>query len=241
MVGIDVYSMRARVAPAVLTASPAIALGIAGLPLLDGVTKLWSLIAFAFTTFAALVARKAGNRVQDSLFEAWGGVPTTSRLRFRDNGSSAEISRRHADVERVLGGGLRLPTQAEELADPASADHEYAAAMKRIIGDARKHAVRPLLPIENRNYGYSRNLLGLKPLGVATACGVLVGSVAAAVVLSVARDVADALPLVVPIVVSAIALVLWRQVDASFVRPSADAYADRVVEILDDLPTRQTE
>jgi len=233
------YSMRARVAPAVLTASPAIALGVAGLPVLDGANKLWSLIAFAFTTFAALVARKAGNRVQDSLYDAWGGMPTTSRLRFSDNGSPTEISRRHADVERVLGGGLRLPTQSEEQADPDSADHEYAAAVKRVIGKARKHAVRPLLPVENRNYGYSRNLLGLKPLGVTTAVGTLVGSLAIAVAVTVARDVTDALPLAFPIVVAAVALALWPQVDSSFVRPSADAYADRVVEILDDLPSAQ--
>lgn len=239
MVGIDFYSMRSRVAPAVLTASPAIALGIAGLPLLDGANKFWSLIAFAFTTFAALVARKAGNRVQGSLYEAWGGMPTTSRLRFRDNGSSAEVSRRHADVERVLGGGLRLPTQADEQADPAAADHEYAAAMKRVLGKARKHAVRPLLSVENRNFGYSRNLLGLKPLGVTTAVGTLVGSLLVAVGFVVAGEVTDGLPLAFPILVSVVALVLWPQVDASFVRPSAEAYADQVVEILDDLPSTE--
>ena len=241
MLGIDAYSMRARVAPAVLAASPAISLGIAGLPLLVGTNKLWSVIAFAFTTFAALAARKAGNRVQDSLYEAWGGMPTTSRLRFRDNGSAAEILRRHAYVERVLGGGLRLPTQVDEQADPASADHEYAAAMKRVIGKVRKHAVQPLLPVENRNYGYSRNLLGLKPLGVATALATLVISFAVAVAVSAPRDASDALPLAVPIVVSAVALILWRQVDASFVRPSADAYADRVIDVLDDLPTPHAE
>lgn len=236
MLGFDVYSVRARIAPAVLTAAPVIALGIAALPLLPGVQKLWSLIAVGLSSYAALVARAAGNRIQPSLYQAWGGAPTTSRLRFRDNGSRAEVQRRHADVERVLGLGAPLPNADDEGADPDVADREYDAAIKRLLGAVREHESHRLLQIENRNYGFSRNLLGLKPLGLKIAWLTIGLCLAAAVAISIAGRLRDALPLVFPATVALMALGLWRQVDMDFPRSSADAYADRLIEALDDLP-----
>lgn len=240
MLGFDVYSVRARIEPAVLTAAPVIALGITALPLLPGAQKLWSLVAVGLTSYAALVARAAGNQIQPSLYQAWGGTPTTSRLRFRDNGSRAEVERRHADVERVLGPGAPLPNADDEEADPDAADREYDAAIKRLLGVVRKHETHRLLQIENRNYGFSRNLLGLKPLGLNMAWLTIGLCVAAVVAIAIAGRLREALPLVFPAAVALVALGLWRQVDVDFPRSSADAYADRLIEALDDLPSVQS-
>ncbi len=233
---VDAYTVRARVAPALLAIAPALALGIAALPLLPGAQKLWSLLAVGLTTYAALTARKAGNRVQPELWDSWGGTPTTSRLRYRDSPSSAEVTRRHQDVERALGGGLSLPTQATEQGDPETADAEYAAAARRLINRVRNDPAHHLLNVENRNYGFARNLYGLKPLGIWCAisavavcvlCGVLIGSF---------DSWPSASPLLFPALVSLTAMALWREVDPDWVKPQADAYADRVIEAAEKLP-----
>lgn len=69
--------------------------------------------------------------------------------------------------------GDRLPTQAEELADPGAVDERYDDSVARLRGLTRNNRKFRLLFSENINYGLRRNLLGLKPIGVAVACGTL--------------------------------------------------------------------
>lgn len=237
--GVDLYALRARVAPATLAAAPALSLGVTALPLLPGAQKLWALVAVGVTTYAALVARRAGNRVQPMLWDAWGGVPTTVRLRFLTAGSTLEVSRRHANVERVLGGGLVLPDAQTEALDPAAADAEYEAAMKRLIARLRNQPEHRLLNIENKNFGYARNLLGLRPLGRCCALATLLLTLGSTAALSWRSGWEAALPLALPLVVSVVALMLWRLVDPDFVRPAAEAYADRVVDALETLSRQE--
>lgn len=234
MLGLDIYSVRARLAPAALTAAPALALGIAGLPLLPGAHKLWTLVAVGLVTLASLIARRAGNRVEPGLFESWGGKPTTARLRYRGAGSTQEVERRHEQVATVLSG-WPLPNESDEAANPGQADAEYDAAMKRVIARLRNQPGFRLLNVENRNYGFARNLYGLKPLGQGLALIVLVISVLIGLAVAVKQTWTSAIPLLLPLVVSSVALALWRQVDSDFVRPSATAYADRVIDGIDDL------
>jgi hypothetical protein len=234
--GLDLYSIHTRVAPALLASAPALSLGLSFLPLLSGTQKLWSLLALSLTTYAALAARRAGIKAQASLFALWGGAPTTSRLRYCENPNAGEVSRRHREVERALGHGLRLPDQSQEQADPPAADVEYNAAMRRIIGKVRDYPSARLVRMENRNYGYARNLYGLKRYGIICAVVALVLCLCSWLLLSWLGDWRDALPLILPTVVSIFAVTAWTRVDADFVKPSADAYADRVVDVLDDLP-----
>lgn len=241
LAGLDIYTMRARWAPALLACLPLLALALVALPYLTGADKMWSLVSLAVTTFAALTARKAGNRVQPELYAEWGGAPTTMRMRFASGTSAQEIRRRHKLVERILGDGLLMPTQSEEADDPLGADVEYEAVMRRIVARVRNLRGHGLAIAENRNYGFARNLLGLKRLGQASAVLSALLSVGAAAVLVLAQGVAEglvnALPLALPFLVAGVALMLWPQVDADFVKPSADAYADRVVDALDQLAT----
>lgn len=235
ILGMDIYNFRARVMPALLTSLPVIALGLVALPWLEQAEKLWSLAGLGLTTFAALIARRAGNRVQPDLLAAWGGMPTTHRLRFSSETSPEEIERRHQLVERILGGDLRLPTSSDERQDPAAADVRYADAVRRIVARLRNNPKAPLVTAENRNYGFARNMLGLKPVGVASAAACLVTSLAAAAFMLHDAQGIGAAFMLMPTAVAVASLCLWPMVDPSFVRPSADAYADRVVDALDDL------
>jgi hypothetical protein len=232
---LNLYSFRARVAPALLASAPALSLGVTCLAFVPGVQKLWFLLALALTSYAALAARRAGLIAQEQLFAHWGGAPTTSRLRYRDSRNAEEVSRRHREVERILGGGLCLPDQSQEQADPLTADAAYDAAMKRVVGKLRDHPRARLQREENRNYGYARNLFGLKRHAIVCAAVVLVLCLGASALMGWFADWRDAVPLTLPVVVSIIALPAWARLDADFVKPSADAYADRVVDVLDDL------
>jgi hypothetical protein len=232
---LDGYTVTARIAPALLATAPAICLGLAALPLMPGVSKLWSLLGAAVTTFAALAARRAGNRVQPQLWERWGGAPTVRRLRYRDNPAASEITRRHREAERVLGGGLVLPSEADELSNPASADADYGAAMARLVDRVRGDSDFALLNTENRNYGFARNLYGLKRFGLICCAVILAVSIGVGVVLGRSQSWSIAAPLLAPALIAVIAGVLWRQVDPEFVHPSAEAYADRLIETLDKL------
>jgi hypothetical protein len=234
--GPDSYTIAARIWPGLLAAAPALALGLAALPLLPGIGKLWTLLAAAFTTFAALAARRAGNRIQPVLWKAWGGPPTVERLRYSSQTSAAEVSRRHREVERILGDGLKLPTPEEESNDPVAADAAYFAATRRVIALIRGNPDNALMASENRNYGFARNLIGLKPFGLWCSGIVLVVSVAVGIAIGQASSWNSALPLLASTLVSIVAMVLWLQVDADFVKPSADAYADRLIDALDNLP-----
>lgn len=227
---IDQYTWKARVAPGALTVSPVLAIGIALLPVLPSAQKLWSLIAFAALPFAALSARHFGNKVQAALWTAWGGAPAQARLRYAGAASTAEIDRRHRDVERALDETLALPSRVQEADDPAAADAEYDAAVRRLINRARNVKGVDLLTVENGNYGFARNLHGLRPLGQVIAMSSLVVSVGAAVGLSIAEGATHALAFIVPIVVSVASIIGWRIVTPDWVRPSAMAYADRLME-----------
>jgi hypothetical protein len=173
---------------------------------LPGMQKLWSLLALSLTTYAALATRRAGIKAQALLFAHWGGAPTTSRLRYRDNPNAGEVSRRHREVERALGVSLCLPDQSQEQADPLAADVEYDAAMRRIMGKVRDYPSARLVRMENRNYGYARNLYGLKRYGIICAVVVLVLCLCSSIVLSWLGDWRDALPLILPTVVSIFAV-----------------------------------
>jgi hypothetical protein len=237
--GVDVYAFRARVLPAILAAAPLLAIGVVALPFLEGAQKLWSVTSLAVPAFATLLSRRAGNRVQDDLYRRWGGAPTTQRLRFSSSASPEEIHRRHQRIRAILGDDLTLPDEASEEADSYGSDRRYADAVRRLRPKVRNNPSLELLNLENRNYGFARNLLGLKPLGLACAwLGLAGATVMAAVATWVLQDPPAALVALLPAAVSALALAGWRMVDADYVRPCADAYANAFVEALDMLPDR---
>lgn len=234
----DAYTLQTRVAVALLATAPALALGIVILPTLPGAQKLWSLLAVGVTSYAANVARRWGNRVQPSLWEGWGGAPTTQRLRFRGADSPSEVGRRHALCDKVLDG-CQLPSRLEEEADPEAADAEYRAAMGRVINLVREAPEFRLLEKENRNYGFARNLLGIRWIGVGCAVVVLAACLGfVAWQMRGGQELSAAWLVAFPGMVAVLSLLAWTQVGSEFVRRPAEAYADRVVEALDDLASR---
>lgn len=236
--GLDGFTLRTRILPPAFVASPLIVLALTMLPALDERQKWWAMLPLGATPLIALVARRAGRQIEFDLFIAWGGMPTTRRLRFtEDDADEAEIARRHQEVERILGGGLVLPTNRKERRDPDGADRAYASAMKRIVARVRNNPEFPLVNKENASYGYARNLYGLKKAGVGIALLTLLVSAGMGGWAVSTSNVGGFGWLSGAALAATLALALWSQVDAAFVKTNADGYADRVIDALDELPS----
>jgi len=232
----DAYVRRARLQPAMLVALP---LGLATLAWSPGGIVGWSLVwsLFVFcggTTLMAQVGRDRGKKKEPTLFQSWGGKPTTRLLRHRDAQNKTLLSRRHQKLERLVKG-VRMPSIDEERADPVGADDIYDACTAFLLEKTRKKDEFPLVFEENCNYGFRRNLWGLKPFGMATSMG---GTVAIAflLVLSYRSAIAPSPMALVCALLNLLLLLGWIiWFTPAWVRIAADAYAERLLAACEKL------
>ena len=195
----------------------------------------------------AQLGRDRGRQKQPVLWSQWGGAPTTERLRFRGNANRELLLRRRSKLEQLLGHDL--PTEREEVEDPSKADSQYESAVAYLLEATRDAQRFRLVLEENINYGFRRNLWGLKPYGLAIA-GVAVGGTWALLGLHLATGLAEttiyqrlfvspdailALRVLGALVNTAI-LGLWLAVvNPGWVKTTAEAYAERLLGALDSL------
>lgn len=125
----DAYTVRARIFPALIAATPAIALiaafvswkeisishGIAGMALLA--------ILWLFSD----QARRKGKELEPGLYAKMGGMPSTAMLRYRDLEFDAGTKQQ---MHRVLAARLNEtpPSAEDEISDPAKAEAFYQRA-----------------------------------------------------------------------------------------------------------------
>ncbi len=168
----DSYSRQARLYPALLTLSPATLSAIALIPSL--------LIGGAASTLAGLavmcgvaylladLARTAGKRLEPKLVGSWGGLPTTLYLRHSTDHLDSETKARRHLLLGLHVPGFVAPTSAEEAVDAAATDKRWASAVHWLREQCRGEEHK-LVHRENANYGFRRNMLGLKPIGIIVA------------------------------------------------------------------------
>lgn len=226
MIGLDAYSRHARFAPAVLVLLP-VGLAVAvWFP--DGMLGWGALTGLISTTGLAVLlaelARRPGKAREEQLFKAWGGKPTTQWLRHRDHGLDAVTRRRYHDCLRKLIPGMQVPTEQDELRDPDGADTTYESCTRFLIEQTRDRKRFPLVFKELVSYGFSRNLWGLKPLGIVTSA---VGLCAAAIRFGMSHSwTAMRGPSLAVAIASGLMLLAWLLViKPLWVRPVAFAYA----------------
>lgn len=240
------YTRRARLTPALIVVLP---LGLAVLSWSpDGLkswTVLWSLFVWAGgTALMAQVARDRGREKEKELYRSWGGKPTTRLLRYEGCENPILVTRRHTNLQSLLAD-VRIPSESEESADPEHADNIYDTCVRWLLEQTRDQKKFNLLFEENCNYGFRRNLWGMKPLGILLcALGFLFGSSA----IVVHMQTHDAIsPISYGGVACTVALfVFWTAwCSPQWVRLSADAYAERLLAAAETLgsagpPPRKT-
>jgi hypothetical protein len=159
----DAYVRRARLQPALIVTLP---VSLAVLAWSSGDIKswtpLWSLIVGAGgTSLLAQVARDLGKRKEQALYVRWGGKPTTRLLRYRDSDNAVLVTLRHKTLQALVPD-LTIPNEAEESANPKHSDDIYDACVRRLLELTRDSKKFPLVFEENCNYGFRRNLWGMR-------------------------------------------------------------------------------
>src|ERR1700688_349857 len=179
MVRFDASEWKARLIPGLLALLPipilVVVLGLRQQPVVATIAGL--LIAVGLPVLLTSTVRDRGLRLQDVLYAKWGGAPTTECLRH--SGTSEDAPRREQwrrEVIKVVAHSL--PTVNEEHDDQVAADGRYRAAIAETIEATRGKF--PLVFEENQNYGFERNLLAMRPIGIwVGAVGILAGACAA--------------------------------------------------------------
>jgi hypothetical protein len=226
----DMYSLKARVFPAILVIFPlALALGSwapnVELPkiVLFGIAGN---LALGF--FIAELVQTRGVKKQAALWKSWGGPPTTQLLRHRNT----EVSRAlredwHRGIEKVIG--RPLPSAASESRVPEKADDAYGAAVLQLRDKTRDEAKHPLVFKTNMSYGFRRNLWAMKPAGIFTALLGFAGCFAKIVASNLDKWTFEA-PSSTASVICLMLLVWWiSAVTSSWVKSQAFEYGTRLL------------
>lgn len=162
-VGLDRYDRDARLKPALFAVLPIVMVALAWTPRLwtekTGIVAL--LTAFGVTFLLSRAARVSGRNVEKRLFDNGASLPSVTLLRWQDSAIDPHTKQRyHTFLSRC---GHALPSIEEERADPAGADSRYRSASRWLLEQTRDREKFSLLREENIDYGFRRNLLGLKP------------------------------------------------------------------------------
>jgi len=160
---LDAYTLRARLAPAVIASAPAfsfvaLAISWAGLSLSNAIATIGlTILLFALSD----LARSRGKQIEPDLFTSLGGKPTITMLRHRDNTFDAPSKDRYL---RFLASklGEAAPTEVDEQRDPAATDRFYDRCGTWLRENTRNTKKFSILFNENVTYGYRRNLYALK-------------------------------------------------------------------------------
>lgn len=225
MIGLDPYSIPARLFPAVIVVLP---LGLAFAVWFPEDMLGWGAItAFFSTTGLALLlaelARRPGQARENELFRSWGGKPTSQLLRHRDETVDVTTKRRYHDCIARIVPDVRVPTVEDERADTRAADAVYDSCTRFLIEQTRDRKRFPLVFKELVSYGFCRNLWALKPVGIGLA---VAGMLAAALRLTLAPRWASLGPPVGVAIADGLLLVVWwAVVKPAWVRSAAFAYA----------------
>ena len=239
----DPYDRKARVTPTLLVVLPVV------IPLVcqfgaknPTLTAVLSLIGGCGVIYAgASISRGRGKKLEEKLVRGWGGMPTTIVLRHRDTFFDSVTKKRyHSDCLTKLG--IQIPTVEEELANPAAADDIYLGVGRRMRELTREG--KKLLLKENISYGFHRNMLAMKDVGIfLSACGLLYGLVLAHVVLlhplgfDAAGFLDPGLPSAITLSFSILMMVAWlAYFNADQVRRMGYVYAERLFERLPSMP-----
>ena len=162
--------------PVYLTAAPAVLAIAATLP--EGLNLplagASAIVFLPLSYFMSQVASDFGKRLEPALWDAWGGPPTTRFLQHdNEELNPATRARVHAQLRAL---GLWVPRAEEEEADRERALELYGSAVDDIRRLTRDSERFHLVYKGNIEYGFRRNLLGLKPGGLAITALALVAS-----------------------------------------------------------------
>lgn len=233
----DRYTCNARVYPSLLVIAPVVVAIIAIAKVeFSWLHSLWVGAGAAGGLYwLGQLARDPGKALEPGLWQRWGGAPSIAILRHSDSRIDPITKARYHVRLGELVPKTNAPTPESEKADPLTADACYAAWSTFLRTGTRDQKRFHLIIDELVSYGYRRNLLGLKPYGLAVnvlaciGCGAFIGSA-----VHQKHEACKVLWLAFGADVFLMLFWLFR-VSPAWVRMAADHYAARLIEAVDDL------
>lgn len=226
----DRYSFRARILPVYLTLAPAVLLLAVLVP--DGLKlQLGGAAALVFVPISFLLSQIGadfGKRLEKGLWSKWGGPPTTRFLRHGNHEFNEVTRGRVHDKLRELG--LHVPTCEEQDQDQHAADKHYESCAEELIRRTRNAKKFPLVFKGLTEYGFRRNLLGLKVFGGFLAVVGLAGSAWSTHSAWSATDKPPAVAIVAGLIAAGLVFAWFTWVTENTVKLAANRYACFILE-----------
>lgn len=163
----DPYDRNARLYPALLTLLPLVVMLVTTYA--HSVSTLANIVGIVFSLggfFMMMnISREMGKRLEPKIYESWGGKPTTILLRHRDKRLDRVTKHRY---HKFLSSKIevRFPDSSQETSNPELADDIYQSATRWLLNKTRDTKKFKLIFNENITYGFRRNALGVKPIGL---------------------------------------------------------------------------
>ena len=161
----DPYDRKARLYPALLAIVVPVVAALIVVPAYSNqIINLASIaVALGGLMLLSSLGRERGKRIEPGLFEKWGGIPTTQLLlRSTSNLDHLTLERYRKFLEARVSG-LRFLDEEVESVDLKNAIAVCESSVKWLREATRDTKKFPLVFSENTNYGFRRNLLGVKP------------------------------------------------------------------------------
>lgn len=236
---IDKYDLNARLYPITLFYMPILLLGI----LFSFQFDKYSHLLAGFGIIGALsylikqFSRDAGQIKEQALWALWGGPPCTQLLRWGNTVINVNTKKRYHDRLQALCPVDVKPDVDFEDNYPAEADSAYEAWTKFLISKTRDKKKYALLFIENMNYGFRRNLWGLKTYALRLLSTLMILTYLYEAITAKNYNPAGFSSLFFIAEAGLVALMCWWcfLINANWVKVPAFAYAERLLESVENL------
>ncbi len=177
----DKYNLTARIFPALILILPLLFSVYASFPVLFSVYASFPVLVSSdillslmtiFVSFGALyflsnLCRGLGKKEEKILIEEWGGLPTTLILRHSDNTLNDSTKKcYHSFLAQQVPDIGDFPTASEETQNLHQADNIYSSSIDWLREQRRDKEKYYLLHEKNIQYGFRRNLLGVRVTGI---------------------------------------------------------------------------
>jgi hypothetical protein len=230
-VSMDQYDRHARLKPALVAFLP---ISLTVLALAPEAIAGWSgalalIIQAGGSYLLAQIIGDIGKKKESALYARFGGRPSDRLLSHKTAPNKTILAMRHAKLQ-VLMGKVRIPTASAEDKNPTAAADVYAGCVDFLRGKCRgdQSVFR-----ENMNFGFRRNLWGIKKAGImASLVGVIVICSELYGLASAHEPINPALWFIAGLDVLMLAIWIFVVTPAWVIR-AGHLYADRLMEALD--------
>jgi len=232
----DEYVWKARKAPILLVALPAFFASLPWIAPAHLLALIPASVGCLLLGFCGHIGRILGKQREEALWANWGGKPTTRMLRHCDTPfDKQKLALLHNHLATATG--VKAPSARKECEAPDEADKIYDGYATYLRNATRRREEFPLVREELINYGYARNVWGLRPVGLCIAALALLVALARGWWWWKTGATSGWETVVIASIANALFLLFWTfGAREAWVKQIAESYSARLLEGVGVLP-----